>query len=81
MIAVAAAKTIKLAAKTTLGGATIHRTAAFDTALLLDRPQAADQACDHMCAIMRELARTAGVEPTPPEWRSGTLPLSHVREG
>jgi hypothetical protein len=26
------------------------------------------------------LARTAGVEPTPPEWRSGTLPLSHVRQ-
>jgi hypothetical protein len=25
------------------------------------------------------LVRTAGVEPTPPEWRSGTLPLSHVR--
>ena len=27
----------------------------------------------------KELVRTAGVEPTPPEWRSGTLPLSHVR--
>jgi hypothetical protein len=27
----------------------------------------------------RRLVRTAGVEPTPPEWRSGTLPLSHVR--
>jgi hypothetical protein len=26
-----------------------------------------------------KLVRTAGVEPTPPEWRSGTLPLSHVR--
>ena len=24
---------------------------------------------------------TAGIEPAPPEWRSGTLPLSHVREG
>src|SRR5882762_8674483 len=33
-----------------------------------------------MCAIVRELARTAGIEPTPPEWRSGTLPLSHVRK-
>ena len=42
--------------------------------------KASDQACDQMCAIRRVLARTAGVEPTPPEWRSGTLPLSHVRD-
>lgn len=34
-----------------------------------------------MFALMRhdELVRTAGFEPAPPEWRSGTLPLSHVR--
>src|SRR5262245_49655587 len=30
-------------------------------------------------AKRRRLARTAGIEPAPPEWRSGTLPLSHVR--
>src|SRR3977135_292595 len=53
--------------------------AAFDASLSLDQPKASDQACDHMCAIVCDLARTAGVEPTPPEWRSGTLPLSHVR--
>jgi hypothetical protein len=27
----------------------------------------------------RRVVRTAGIEPAPPEWRSGTLPLSHVR--
>jgi hypothetical protein len=28
---------------------------------------------------IRKLVRTAGIEPAPPEWRSGALPLSHVR--
>jgi hypothetical protein len=33
----------------------------------------------HQISFPGELVRTAGIEPTPPEWRSGTLPLSHVR--
>jgi hypothetical protein len=33
----------------------------------------------HARDCARELVRTAGVELTSPEWRSGTLPLSHVR--
>lgn len=33
----------------------------------------------HQISFPGELVRTAGLEPAPPEWRSGTLPLSHVR--
>jgi hypothetical protein len=35
--------------------------------------------CFHQISFPGELVRTAGIEPAPPEWRSGTLPLSHVR--